>query len=328
MNLFPRTDLAAWHQFDAGVSGNQVIFDASGNNRHLTTAAANSPVLITDVLAGQPVWYFNGSRTPLVFSGNLTLKHVFIVAAIEGANFSTNNGLLTAPTGAVVLVGNSANSNSFIDLGAAMSVTDYSYRKADILFPRTNQIAPNLGKLQIIELQFPDGLPMNGIQIGQDRGDAARRLSGFVAENIMFSSVLEGCDRLDVYEYLAMRYQLWRQHPDGADYFPFAFDRTTVFTKTDRAEISEAEGLRGRDRVVRYLDDAGLGSYDFRFENRAIPETDAADAFLSAKRLHLPFWIEDKERGRVRKIVRDGAARPFESAGVYRQNYAFTGRDY
>jgi hypothetical protein len=66
--IVPRGILYAWHQYDPATAADGVANDYSGNNRHLTTAVEQIGAH-SDVLNGQPGWYFDGTRDPMLFNG-------------------------------------------------------------------------------------------------------------------------------------------------------------------------------------------------------------------------------------------------------------------
>src|SRR5690349_16250061 len=93
--LIPTAGLVAWHMYEMGASGHNIIYDYSGNSRAIDSAAPNSAVLTPNVLYGQPGWYFNGIDTvPLNWTESLNIKHAFVLASAEEDAFTTNRGLL------------------------------------------------------------------------------------------------------------------------------------------------------------------------------------------------------------------------------------------
>lgn len=324
MNFLPRTGMEAWHQYEPGVGGHNLVFDYSGYNRHISCSAGNSAILTPEVIGGQPGWYFNGSRDPLAFAGNLLVKHLFIVASYQDATFPAGDdgykGLVSGKTAGDILTGN-AGSDTFFDYGHT------TYRKADVIFAANNQKAPMFNQISVIEVINNTGISLDGIHIGQQRGLTARKWKGYFIENLMYSDVKNDNQRLNIYRYFALRYHLWRLKVDSVSIFPFSFERPTVLDEAEEAEVSEAEGGRGRDRIIRYLDDSMLGQYALQFAGRHTAELNATRAFNQAHRLHIPFWLQHKELDSERKVVRTSGISA-KGVGAYSHDYQFSVKDY
>src|SRR5438477_7213818 len=122
--ILPRGDMAFWHQYQAGDSADGVANDYSGNNRHYSTAS-NKSVLIMNALNAQPGWYFNGSRNPMIYTGSVPFKHLFILASVDEASFSDFRGLFSESTGTTILVGDNGTTK-FFDNSGSITIT---YRK-------------------------------------------------------------------------------------------------------------------------------------------------------------------------------------------------------
>lgn len=203
--LIPTSGLLAWHLYHAGASGNHIIFDSSGNNRHIDSAVPNSAVLVFDILNGQPGWYFNGTTTvPLNWTGSITPKHVFVLASHEDAAFNLNRGLLTGEVTGDVLVSNSSGTD-FFDFG----YTDFGYRKSDVFYTQNNQEAPMVVP-ELIEVADTVGFPLDGIQVGKQRNVAGRIWKGYFFEQLLYDRILTSIEKDAIKLYMNLKFGLWR----------------------------------------------------------------------------------------------------------------------
>jgi hypothetical protein len=299
------------------------IGDFSGNDNKLAVASS-APVLQTDVINGKPGVYFDGTNNPLKFTTDLTLKHLFLVAKFDGATFTGNEGLLSGVAATSILRGNGNTTTKFANLAIG---SGFVYKKNYVALTESTQNAP-MNSFAILELIFPSGISLDGIQIGQDTTNTGRKWKGWFIEQIGYGEVQDDCNRRSIYEYFALKFWLWRYKSDNYPYFPFVFNRSSKHRSTELAEISEAEGLRGSDRVVRYLDDAPLHSYDLEFNYRFYLEYLATVQFLNERRLHLPFWIEDIERTFERRMTRTTELTDNGYGSAYKFDYNFGVKDY
>ncbi|HRH44672.1 MAG TPA: DUF2341 domain-containing protein [Pyrinomonadaceae bacterium] len=321
LNLVPLKDSLFWNALDVAEDAAS-IGDFSGNGNELEVASS-APVLQTDVINGKPGIYFDGTNNPLKFEAEITLKHLFLVAKFDGATFTGNEGLLSGVAETSILRGNGAASTKFENLSIG---SGYVYRKNFVTFTESTQNAP-MNSFAILELVFPDGIELDGIQIGQDLDDGDK-FKGWFIEQIGYGEVQDDCNRRSIYEYFALKFWLWRYKSDNYPYFPFVFNRSSKHRSTDLAEVSEAEGMRGSDRVVRYLDDAPLQSYDLEFNYRFYLEYLTTVQFLNERRLHLPFWIEDIERTFERRMTRITDLTDNGNGSAYKFDYSFGVKDY
>lgn len=276
----PMQSIAAWHSFEPGISGNNIVFDRSGNNRHISCDPANSPYLVGNILVDQPGWYFDGTRNPLVFNGNLQVKHLFFVATVSTPLFVLHEGLLTAPTGMPLLIGAGAGTNRIWNLFNAAGISNYSYFKSDVSFAPNNQLAPMGNLFAVMELILPDGVDLNGIQIGQERANTAMKFNGFFVENQMYSTVLNKDQRRRIYDYFALRYHLWRKLSDGLNIYPFDPAHPVKVTPIEKMlqseSVSGATTSRSKGSTKRLFD------LDFPLSNQY--ELEAAVKFCNSHR--------------------------------------------
>jgi hypothetical protein len=314
--IVPRGDLYAWHQYDPATAADGVANDYAGANRHLTTGT-NKSVLTLDVLNGQPGWYFDGTRNPMLFDGDVTFKHVFIVARADEATFGSFRGLLSDKTATTLLVGDNGT-DEFFDLSAEET---FDYRKSDVLFPSSGQKAPMSGAAAVIELQIPTGVTMNAIQIGDQR-NLGRRWKGYFFDQLIYSQIQNELNRQRIYEYFAMRYQIWSEDINGFKIYPFASNKTRSLEQ----EIENYQSTPYNGDPKALVRGSVEGDYELIFALREQAEYKAAQAFFEE---HRP----------VKKFVfRDYRFYPYESVGVrftspireqgsdvtYRFNYGFS----
>lgn len=310
------------------------LLDYSGNNRHAIADAAPGAALFKNHLAGKSVAFWDGVnnqayRTP----APMVLKHLFVVASVNEPSFSAFRGLVsdTNPATAGILNG-TAGTTLFEDKSPSFAV---NYRKNDLRHSNNDQAAPvNAGfpnRYAVIEMQFPHGLPVSGLQIGQDRSLAERKWFGGLALLAAYSEIKNECERRAIYEFCALNFWLWRQRVDAQNIvrniFPFAFSRDTDHSETEAVEISEAEGGRGRDTIFNYLADEPTHSWNNKFTNRSQDECSARRTFLRQHRLHIPFYLEDQERGLTRLQTWNGKVDD-SGTSAYRFNYSFGTNDY
>jgi hypothetical protein len=204
LGLVPTANMAFWHQYEAGVSGHDFVADYSGNARNLAGGTVD-PVLQTNVVYGQPAWYFDGINTdPLGWTGaNSNPVHMFVLAAAEGASFNLNRGLLTGVTVGDLLTSNNTGT-TFFDLGVT---PDPTYKKSGVTYAENNMQAPMNGLFELIEYIANAGAwAPNGIQVGRQRDIAGRIWKGWWADQMGFTSQLSNTDLRRVLLYYSLRY--------------------------------------------------------------------------------------------------------------------------
>jgi len=76
---------------------------------------------------------------------------------------------------------------------------------------------------------------------------------------------------------------------------PIHFDRQTEHSESEEVEISEAEGMRPKDRVVRYLSET-LQKWGLVFQARRLSAFDTVKALRRFHKFDIPFYLNDKER--------------------------------
>lgn len=296
--LVPTSGLLAWHKYEAGVSGHHIIYDYSGNSRTIQCSIGNEPVLTTNVINGRPAWYFNGSRDPLVYTGALTPKHIFVLAAYADATFPVSGGageyagLLSGKDTAnnAILIGD-PTTTKFYDAGYGST---HEYRKRDVLLTNANMQAGMSNSFAIYEVRYPTGWALDGIQVGKDRTFANRKWKGYFVEQMMFDRILSDAEIFDVYEYFAIMFQVWKQDAAGLNVFPFNPNWARPLTTGKRvlSSVSVSGAFKGRSKGTRKI------GIEPTFETRTPEEYDTA----------VDFW-DDHHPG-TSFIYRDGAFSP------------------
>jgi hypothetical protein len=209
-NLISRSGMAFWHSVVPAETDNDVIYDYSGNERHVTTAnageAINNPVVQGDVLDGKPATYFDGTDSPLAYvDQTMFLNHVFVLAKYDGATFDPGeNGLMSDATGdSSLLLGQGSGQTKFYDLG--YDVSGYTYRKNDVEYAENAQAAP-MNSWGLMELRFPSAIECEGIQYGRDRVNGLRRWKGWLIDGMGFTSLRTEAQRAQILAYYKLKY--------------------------------------------------------------------------------------------------------------------------
>lgn len=277
-DFIPKSGLLAWHAADTATDG-QTVEDASGNNRTLDSGFGSTPPdLVPDVINGLPAIVFDGStHDPLQYTGSVTPKHCFVVAAHEDPAFPAgalgNGGILTGLASTAILIGN-AESTRFFDLNLD-SVGAFKYRRRDAEFAEGNMQAAFDGNISIFEVENPAGYPLTGLQIGRDRDFATRLWKGPWCEHLIYSRVLEDIERAMVMEYLAMKYHLWRQTTAGKNVWPFQPDWGRPLNQ-DKLVLSSTTVSGTRKARSK---SSSKKAFELSFTDRSPEEYDAALAF-------------------------------------------------
>lgn len=284
-SFITRTGLQAWHKYEAGVSANGLCNDYSGNGRHLVQAST-PPVLTSDVINGQPGWLFDGSANPLQATTSFTPKHIFILASATDATFDGYRTLLGGNSGDI-LTGDVGFAR-FYDFGYG---SNFVYRKNDVLFANASLTAPVSGAFALMEVQSPSGYALAQINVGWDvLATAGRKWKGYFIEDLMYSRVLSDAERHDVYEYIAMKYLLWKQNSSGLNIFPFQPNWGQPLSESKRvlssSAVSGAYKARSKSTQKKGIQPS--------FESRIAEEYDTAVAFNDE---HYPgstfIWKDD-----------------------------------
>ncbi|MBX7170140.1 MAG: PKD domain-containing protein [Pyrinomonadaceae bacterium] len=271
IDLIPRANLLKWGNLDNAVDGTEVG-DYSGNDRKMV-CASSLPVLQSNVINGKPALYFDGTKNPIKFTGSFTAKHIFLVAAFDGASFTGNEGLLSGVAATSILRGNGATTTKFANLSIG---SGFSYRKSYVTLAESNELAPMAGSFSILELTFPTGISLDGFQIGQDTSNTGRKWKGWYVEDLVYGVVKNYAERMRIYRYFAMKFFLWRELADGTKIFPFPNNHQSPFSPS-RYKIQSAPLPNGKTKTR--VKGSKLQNFEFGYTTRRQEESDAIDKF-------------------------------------------------
>lgn len=284
MDLIPMKGLEAWYQIDPATNTPLLVPDFSGNGRNLTVSAGNEPALAVSPLNGELGYYFNGGNDPYSWSGSVTAKHVFALLAFDRARFLGNEGVISGLTSGNILTSQQSGT-TFYPFGTS----GYKYRRADVAFDVLNMQAPVGGNFALVELVLPGaGVSMNGIRIGQQFADTARRAKMWWMGAGIYSSEQNDIARLKWYTYAAMRFHVWPMTADGLNLFPFPANHTRGRELDVEHYLSEP--YEGPEKAL--VRDEGEG-YEWQYTTRIQQEYDAAVEFYRQHRPLKTFAIRD-----------------------------------
>lgn len=201
--LVPFSGLLSWNQYDPDDAADGAMNDYSGNGKHLVQAST-PPSLVPGVMNNQPGWFFDGTSNPLksASSASITVKHAFVLASATGAAFDAYRGLLTGKTAGPILISENTGTKFYNLYGGG----GMEYRKSDTLYTDTTLEAPMNERPELLEWQYSTGLALDGIQIGQDEADTARKWKGYVFDVILYNRILTTNERRRVMLYFNVRY--------------------------------------------------------------------------------------------------------------------------
>lgn len=282
--ILPKQNMLAWYEADSQRS-NGDLFDLSLNSRHLVLPGTSAPVVQANVKNKRAGVYFDGTKNPLLYSGTVTPKHIYLVASFADPTFPDYQGLLTDSGSIAVLVGN-PSTNKFFDFGFGSS---FSYKKSDVTYAENNQLAPASGNLAIIEVTHTVNFPLTSIQIGLDRTFTARKWKGHFLAGVFSSEIHSDQQRREVYRYFAMKYQLWTQTSDSLNVFPFAASWRDQFEADKDVLVYKPLNASPVVRVRRGLERQA----EVTFQQRYQAEIDAAEKFYDSTFPDYAFTYRD-----------------------------------
>jgi hypothetical protein len=224
---------------------------------------------------------------------------------------------LSDKTSITLLVGENGT-DRFFDVSGSET---FDYRKGELLYAHANQKAPMSGKAAVIELQIPGGVILDAIQIGKQTS-FSRLWKGYFFEEICYSSILNDLGRQRIYEYFAMRYQIWSQTAAGLDVYPFAANRTRAVDDDVENYLSTPYTGDPKSLVRGSL----VGAYDLPYVLREQAEFKAAKAFFKQHRPVTPFVFRDYRFYPYEEVaVRFTSSIKEQGSDVtYRFNYTFS----
>lgn len=273
-DYIPKADLLAWHSADTTTTPN-LVPDLSGNARDMESEL---PTPTLGLVSGYQAVNFDGvNDNALVFSGSLTPKHVFVIAAYADAGFPSgdlgNGGLLTGATTGSILVG-SVSSTKFYDHNYDAS-GEFGYRRRDVAFAETDMQGSFNNEISIFELTRPDGWGLDAIQVGFDRSFPDRRWKGPWYEHILYGAIKNDAERQRIYEYAAMKYLLWKKVASGLNVWPFQpnWGRSLDNDKLVLSSRSVSGSTTARSKSI------AKKGFESQFEDREPEEYDTAVEF-------------------------------------------------
>lgn len=290
-DIIPSPD--AWYQYQPGGSAGHVIYDSSGNERTLEGNESSSPVLATNILGGHPAWYFDGAVDPLVYTGSVTLKHVFILASNEDATFDGFQGLLTGPTTGDVLVGDDGTTK-FFDLGISNL-----YSNAGTSYDEDNQQAPMSGTFRLLEVKNSGGITLDGIQIGQQRALTARKWQGHFVEMIGFERVLSLEEIRQVRLYFNIKFGEFKRglpfYFPSADIVPVPGPSRFYDVPQNYKEITDTWTYEDATKDFNEVADDAPKRWEYNYSGVTKQQKIIFDEFWRQARLINPFYFKDRE---------------------------------
>lgn len=201
-----------WYPLNEVVSNGQnadVVLDKSAAGAHLISAASFPSWSVPTVNKRNSV-YFDGVTNPLKNTTPFSAKHVFCLVKKDlGTPFSTFRGLLTglSDSNFGIFVG-ASGTTKFVDFDYETFGT-YVYRKSQTPYLENNLQAP-FEKFELLEASLSVGWNLDGLQIGQDRANAARKWQGRVCEVLIYDRVLTAAEINAVNLYFDLKFGLWR----------------------------------------------------------------------------------------------------------------------
>lgn len=280
----PRANLTAWHFVEDDPA---LISDFSGNSRDLE-ATGDEPELQADILNGQPALYFDGTQDQLLtYTGSVTMKHAFVLAAFEESAFAQYRGLLTGLSANWLLTGSNSGTK-MVHHGAA---TPSSYFKGGVSFGSSDMQAPMNGEFRLIEaVAHESHKTFNGIQVGRNGDDTTYRMKGWWADQVIYSTPQTAEARRKIYEYFATRYHVWELDADAANVWPFQpnWARPIASDKLVLASQTVSGSRKSRSKS------AAKDAFEIKFDTRTAEEYDAARAFWNEHYPGTPFIYRDE----------------------------------
>ena len=293
--LIPTSGLAAWNMYEAGVSQNEAIYDYSGNGRTLSCSILGAPTLQANVINGQAGWLFGGAAEPLISPGITTIRHAFLLISCTDALFDEFRGVLSDTVAGFIRTGNTGSDN-FFDTSASFGST---YRKTNVIYPNANQNAPVGGAFALIEVAIPLGAVfVNGIQIGQQEGFAARKHKGYFVEQLLYSSVKSQIDRERIMLYFNLKFA--QQKVGLPFYFPsddlMQFRRNRFYAEPPQfSKITDSFEFEDGGKTFNEVGDVAPRRWEYDYMNSTRDHIVIFGESYNQARLIHPFKFRDRD---------------------------------
>jgi hypothetical protein len=296
--LVPTDNLQAWHEVEPGVTGNHIIYDTSGNNRHVACDPANAPQVQANVLNKQPAVYFPGTSLPLQYAGLFWAQHIFLVVAYDGASLANAyEGIMSALSTFYFFIGEASGQTRFFALDP--SLEPYTYKKNGTVFANSNMQAPMGGvkNTALCEILLPAPLAIDGIQFGQDRIFTARKAKFWFFESLIYSTPRTAEEILRIYLHFNLKFGLWKTglplrfpSPDLTGILYSRFDAAPL----NFAEITESHEFEDGGKTFNERADEPPRRWEIGFEGLSPAEAVIFDEFWNQARLVNQFDFLDK----------------------------------
>jgi|GEM_PF-2535882 len=298
--LIYRKNLEAWHEADqvTGVANGgsvSVVPDLSGRGRTLVCSTSN-PTYAANVINGLPAIEFDGSQNALAYSGSFVMRYAVIVAAYADATFPATGGA-NEYAGLIAGINEASNgllvanpsSTKWFNFGYS-GYGSYIYRIRGVEHVESDLSAPMSNNLAVMEIIYPSGLGLDGIQIGHDRTFSNRKFKGRYLGSMFYSSVPLDQAITDIIEYWATKYLLWSRSSDGLDVWPFQPEWARPLPTAKPVLTSRSVSQTVKSRSKGPLKQA----VSLTFTARSQDEYDAARAFWDQHYPGTPIIYRDE----------------------------------
>jgi hypothetical protein len=298
--LIPSSGRIGWWEADTLTSLDEgedadVWPEKFGNGKDLE-CFGTPPTFDADRINGLPAVKWDGTQDPLLWSGSgVTLKHAFMIGAYADAAFPASGGpgeyagMLSGIDNSShgILTGNPSSAKWF-DYNYE-AIGDYIFRRRDVRMTESLQESSFSGVISIFEVSIDAGIGLDGVQFGRDRGWTTRKWKGPIVGGGLFDRVLSDSERRDIYEYLAIKYILWKRTSSGLDVWPFEpnWSRPLTVDKPVLSSIAVSRARKSRSKGTRKR------GVQLQFEARGPEEYDTAIAFWDAKYPGTSFVYRD-----------------------------------
>jgi len=258
------------------------------------------PTIAASAINGWPAVKFASSHDkPLTYvhSGTIGIKHVFVLAKLDAANFSAYRGLVSDAATNAVLLGDNGTTKFYDPTPAVVS-----YYKNGVSYAQNNMQAP-ANEWALLEISNATGWSLDGFQIGQDRGTTGRRWRGWIIDPMFLSSVQSGAGLNRIRLYYALKYGIWRDSA-GAEVFPIYFPSPGVCPELMYYRYREIPFNWDGVTVKNTYDDDGASfstttddppqKWEIGYQGLTLAQAEIFDAFNDAVRRDRTFNFIDK----------------------------------
>jgi hypothetical protein len=295
MGLMPLRNIEFWNQFGFNESGHSVIYDYSGNNRHIACdPSGNPPVLTENVLAGQTGWVFDGSNDPLIDAfgtAPFTLRHFFILLKVTETTFAANTAIISDQSSNDILLADDGTTK-FQDAFTG------TYHKNDTVFVGGDRQAP-MNAFALIEMVIPDGETVDLLTLNR-----TGNFNGIFLEMAGWSEELTVYERRRAHLHFNLRF---RTNLLGIPLFaptrelvPALEDQARVNNRfndiaIDWSTVTEEFEYEDRGKDFNEVSDTLPRRWEYAYQNVPKAQKPIFDAFNDLARRSTPFYFKDNE---------------------------------